>query len=124
MKTLTKQEAIANHRRMWNWIADETERQTMIVGEKEYFEASGITNIPFGICYCCEYANQRKEVLQTGTTCKNCPINWGENGNTCAVLYNEQGEHVGDGLYCQWHNAIHWPEAAELAREIANSPER
>ena len=32
---LTKSEAVQEHRKMWNWIADETEKQERIVLEEK-----------------------------------------------------------------------------------------
>ena len=43
---LTKSEAIANHRKMWNWIADETMKRKCKVEKWDYFKAHGITDIP------------------------------------------------------------------------------
>lgn len=43
---LTKDEAIANHRRKWNWIADETLKQKRRVEEWDFFKAHGIREIP------------------------------------------------------------------------------
>lgn len=34
---LTREEAIANHRKMWNWIADETERWEDCATKSDYF---------------------------------------------------------------------------------------
>ena len=47
---LTREQAIAEHRKMWNWIADETEKLKRRVGEREYFLAMGIRKIPFVEC--------------------------------------------------------------------------
>ena len=124
MKKLTKQEAIENHRKMWNWIADETERQTMIVGQGRYFDTFGIEDVPESACYCCEYNRQCSEELENQYRCDFCPVDWGENRSTCSNLYNEQGRLVGDGLFEHWRCTTDWSEAAELAREIANLPER
>ena len=37
MQGLTREEAINEHRKMWNWIADETLKQKRKVNENEYF---------------------------------------------------------------------------------------
>ena len=123
MKKLTKQEAIKNHRKMWNWIADETQRQQRIVDQWDYLEAFDVKDVPETACYCCEYAIQRINVLLSGTLCDYCPINWGEGESFCLNLYNEQGEFVDNGLIHQWRFATDWRKAAELARKIANLPE-
>lgn len=49
---------------MKNWIADETERQQMIVGEEEYFIEFDIEDMPCDIYSCCEYAEWHKVALK------------------------------------------------------------
>ena len=110
---MTKQEAIAAHRKMWRWIADETERRKYAVKKSEYFDAMGIPeeNRPSDNCYCCEYVMNHNR-----TDCDLCPIEW-------------PGRHCfgGRGLYKKWVDASdndNWAEAAALALVIAELPER
>jgi hypothetical protein len=80
--TLTKQEAIENHRKMWNWIADELEKKResnagvvdTISIKMDYFLHNKISpnNIPSAYCYCCEYAKAKD-----GHCTDRCPIDWG-----------------------------------------------
>ncbi len=111
---LTKDEAIANHRKMWNWIAEETLKQKRKVKKLEYFKAHGITglDIPFGECYCCEYTNMR---------CPDCPVKWGGEWGSC-----EGKNHRSDvkGLYALWRREFDYLKSAELAKQIAELPER
>lgn len=107
---LTKEQAIENHRKMWNWIADETLKQKRIIRKKEYFSANNISSscIPFYECYCCEYStkNCRRD-------CSKCPIKW-ENGDCIA------------GEFSDWTEACivnNYTKAAKLARIIAYLPE-
>lgn len=124
---LTKAEAIANHRKMWNWIADETLRRKRCVTKFEYFGAFGITNIPISRCYCCEYDYSVSKI--TMAQCTNCPILWNNSerimSDKCLHKYFKGDDQ---GLFSMWRNAIHidydYKEAAELARQIANLPER
>ncbi len=111
---MTKQEAIAAHRKMWRWIADETERRECVVIKTDYLDAMGIPekDVPHAGCYCCDYGLRSGGV---GNCCASCPIKWP--GGCC----------VGDGLYGQWANTYehnNWIAAAEIARRIAELPER
>ena len=110
---LTKSEAIANHRKMWNWIADETLKRKCKVRKREYFETHGLTDVPRNVCYCCEYSCDE--------SCSDCPIEWGGEYGTC-----ESKDNKGDrkGLYTLWYDEYDYIKAAELARQIAELPER
>ena len=112
---ITKSEAIENHRKMWNWIAEETLRQKCIVEKEEYFEAHGITDIPRYKCYCCEY-----DYSEAGFCCSNCPIEWGGIFNSC----NDRDKFGDNGLYALWYKTTDYIKAAELAKQIAELPER
>lgn len=109
---LTKQQVIEGHRKMWNWIADEIEK------EKEVLNISNLKRIYCGYndlhllanCFCCEY---NKNVCR----CNQCPLTWGE-FNTCC------SSNKLTGMYDRVVNALTWQEQAELARQIANLPER
>ena len=110
MLNLTKQQTIAEHRKMWRWIADETKKRGRRVLKDEYFEAMNIPseNIPQAKCYCCEYDDGH---------CSKCPIEWdGDFGMCCNS--DEQG------LFEQWFRTTD-PEKSEwLARKIEELPER
>ncbi len=112
---LTKDEAIANHRRKWNWIADETLKQKRRVEEWDFFKAHGIREIPFMGKYCCDYARGN---------CDCCPIEWGDTTDFCKCLQKLQKYH-GDprGLYALWFRQPNYIKYAELARRIAELPE-
>lgn len=106
--------AIENHRKMWNWIADETEKQKRAVDKWEYYFAMKIfsKNIPFENCYCCEYT-----IINQRDSCNNCIVKWTDGG--CMKTENSE--------YRKWVNAKFrgdYKQAAKLARIIANLPER
>ena len=115
---LTKKLAVALHRRLWNWIAAETERRQRKVEKWEYppFKHFKIHDR----CWCCEYARTarkndivKKAQIKT-SICAYCPINWG--GYYCSDdKYNE---------YDKWFFSNTWQEAAHWARVIAELPER
>ena len=104
---LTREQAIAGHHKMWNWIADETEKLKRKVEKEEYFREIGIYDIPCMECYCCEFSNHNMFSCD-----EHCIIDWGD-GNGCM-----------DSYYKEWFHAIDWKEAARLAKIIANLPER
>lgn len=112
---LTKKLAVALHRRLWNWIADETERQQRKVQKIEYppFKHFKIHND----CWCCKYARtaRKNDIVKKAqikiSICPYCPINWG----SYHCLRSEYGE---------WDFAATWQEAAHCARIIAELPER
>lgn len=107
---ITKKLAVALHRKLWNWIAEETETQQRCVQKWEYpyFLKHDIRHL----CFCCEY---------TKMDCDKCPIKWNiKNKNAFAVpcTLAEFGE---------WRDAVDvgdWHEAARIARVIAELPER
>lgn len=131
MKQLTKDEAVKLHRKMWRWIAEETEKQGRKVLKMEYFKSMEVdeNDIPFEECYCCEFVSQLRE--HTSRCCESCPLDWGtgygymtgykESGCTY-VIYAEL-KHV-DGYFCRWADAKAPEKAAKLARIIAELPEK
>lgn len=111
--TLTKKLAIELHRKLWRWIADETERRRCFVEKIDY---PPFRHIDVDVaCWCCKYARQEIGSL-TKKTCTKCPIKW---------KYGEcLGRGRGKGEYKKWENATTWQEAAHWARVIAELPER
>lgn len=118
---LTREQAVAEHRKMWRWIADETRSKKRKAEKYEYFKKFAIVErkIPYNKCYCCEYAIQ----FSIFNECRKCPIDWGSSAN--AVMCCDI-KRFGDrkGLYPTWCNERDWQKAADLAERIANLPER
>lgn len=116
---LTKEQAIKFHRKMWNWIADETERTGEFCDKYNYFKAMKIPDgdRPDSYCYCCEYALQEND--EDASYCKYCPLNWDSESNGFMCLHKK---FTGDkkGLFRRWLNTYNIEESIELAREIAN----
>ena len=107
---LTREQAIENHRKMWNWIADETLRWKRVVMKEKYFVANNIPDSirPVCDCYCCEYG-----AINFRRNCSVCPIQWKH--RLCYV-----------SEYDNWRKACYaenYKKAANLARTIANLPE-
>ena len=87
---LTKEQAIQEHRKMWNWIADQYDRgSNEHIGRlKElYFKNiyDGIINIPTG-CFPCEYTRQNKDMISSyAYKCNECPLQWPVPENSSVV---------------------------------------
>ena len=121
MMKLTREEAIANHRKMWNWIADETERRQAIVSKSDYLHDTLWRDME-NECFCCEYSFQKSGC----ESCKDCPLDWSSNQKSFMC---ENIQSYGDykGLHIKWiysEKEGDWRNAAKIAREIANLPER
>lgn len=109
-ENLTRERAIEEHRKMWNWIADETEKRKYKVDKVIYFieHKDEYPIIPHIRCWCCEYDGCH--------ACKKCPINWKNEDNYCG----------NKSIYVSWDLAddFSYELCASLARQIANLPER
>lgn len=106
---LTREQAIAEHRKLWNWLADETIRTKTPTPKFAYFVLKLTNDVPLFGCYCCEYTHR----FLNGT-CEQCPINW-EHGHCTLSEYKD------------WLTAYELNDyefAAKYARIIANLPER
>ena len=113
---MKKEEAVYNHRKLWNWIAEETEKRKEVVLKAQYFYENGLSYIK-NDCYCCEY---EQEFLDDD--CNHCPILWvsaGEKYKYCVAKSSP---------YMKWTIASEitqdYRECAKYAREIANLPAR
>lgn len=72
---LTREEAIAEHRKMWNWIADNSEYYGRVMQKSHYMVQHGFENI-LNDCFCCEYSKYFSH-LGFGL-CDSCPLIWYE----------------------------------------------
>jgi len=108
-------DAIAAHRNMWNWIADNTYELKRIVRKYEYFEAFPVLDIPFNQCYCCQYALKYTFSCDCDCICALCPIDW-LNGGKCMEEPSAYAEWI------QAKNENDYKKAAYFARKIANLP--
>lgn len=121
---LTKQEAIENHRKMWNWIADETFKRRLAVSKVNYFEENKTEEnlIPHLDCYCCEYSCRYDCDGEEELNCENCLFTWGTEKDRNSFFC--EGERA---LYHEWKRALmrgDYDCAACLARQIAELPEK
>jgi len=124
---LTKQQAITEHRKMWRWIAEETEKRKQIVKKSEYLYIHGFNEFIACNCFCCEYEEQQCCKQQSNfPNCHFCPIDWNSAATSymCKDLTDMDDDY---GLFAEWEDAVEygdWQTAAALARQIAELPER
>ncbi len=132
MNVLTKKEAIRQHRKMWNWIADETIKQKRVVQKSNYFMANDIDGLKLhNMCYCCQYCAQEHHDYDKfyNNYCKNCPLVWESECNSymCEDKTRDGKFTTQNGLFRDWCLIVEnskYEEAAALARRIANLPVR
>lgn len=103
---ISKEEAIKNHRAMWNWIADQYEKgsdKNVHFLKREYIVTTDPNRyehiILYASCYCCYYAG-RNNIVGTANkcmfNCDQCPVVWpsyAEEGMCC------EGPSCTIGLY-------------------------
>lgn len=108
---LTKKEAVRKHRAMWNWIADyiEKKKEGKCIPELKFMYLEEQDETPSCSCYCCEYNNQLVD-----DDCEFCPVIWGSNSG----CYDEKSPYK----RCLYE--MDWQKQADLARQIADLPER
>lgn len=73
---LTREQAIAEHRKMWNWIADQIERGKATIdiweSKRVYMQINRIEPI-LNDCFLCEYTKRNRQE----NICDFCPLLWG-----------------------------------------------
>lgn len=124
---LTREEAIAEFRKMWNWIADETEKRQEIVDKQTYFRENYLEMVD-SACYCCEYGKQAVINDLAEMACDACPIDFGDHDADKPLSHCIRRESP----FWNWSIACcideyeegDWRKAAWCARQIANLPER
>lgn len=117
---LSKAKAIKEHRKMWNWIADETYKTEECVDKCDYLnhnkeckEMDKRYNLSEHFnCFCCAYAGRNNSSFAY-ERCENCPLHWGDNRCFDDSYFHDWG------LACQNDD---WETAYKLARKIANLP--
>lgn len=134
LKNITKRQAIEEHRKMWNWIADETKKQKKCIDKIDYIMHAQLDRLKdYQLlqtrehCFCCVYNRNEynKKSNPEKFDCTNCPIDW--NSKTKSYMCEHTDIDNWDGLYSKWSEA--WDNndyraASEIARKIANLPEK
>lgn len=139
----TKDQAIAEHRKMWCWIYDETVKQKRPVSKKEYLEKNNIFGL-YSDCFLCEYSIDEtiKKTIKNGAIfhiCDYCPLDWdskSKNGHKCVRkvdlkpktnIGSKKFAKLFSGYYYRWNEAFRkgdYKEAAKYAYKIANLKEK
>jgi len=118
---ISRKEAIEEHRKMWNWIADETLKRKTCVHKHDYLNKFYPDLHLINDCFLCDYAGYISSdyfSLNNTMNCEECPLDWGS-PNCCA--------RIGVVSYYHWSDAVSlkkWKSAAKYAREIANLKEK
>lgn len=119
---LTREQAITEHRKMWRWIAEQYENGKDIdpYRLKEIYLLKNGYDAPFLIqsyCFLCEYTEELWD-----RECNNCPLIWSTTGNCMETSDGHRGLY-GQLMDC-YFNLGDMEECAELARQIAELPEK
>ena len=133
LKNLTKEQAIEEHRKMWNWIADKTFELQQCMTKDDYITQELLIDIDSEIliqanssCFCCLYASNVAKTVEK-CKCKCCPIDWGKHTTDAYMCESVDIENLMvRGIYSEWVYALEnydYEECARLARQIANLPE-
>lgn len=116
-RNFTRDEAIKKHRIMWNWIAQTCiqEQRIAINYDSEVADHFGWYEIQ-GITALCNYDVDNGD-------CDKCPLIWP--GDSCIYLENDsQNKLKFSGLIHLYQSAKDYVEAARIAYQIADLPER
>lgn len=109
---MKKSEAIENHRKMWNWIAEQIKEGKCRPGRQIYLKELYIIEYFSGCtfrhnCFLCDYSHNQSGI------CEPCPLYWGSSKMFACE----------DGFYKMWRDTENMIEAYNLALIIANLPE-
>ena len=122
----SRRKALQEHRKMWNWIADEIERTGLPVGKYEYLKDSPYRTNLTADCFLCEYTRDTY-----GGKCNNCPVIWYKNDDKFKAsvytpciepkspYYKFLMNDIRGVTYEEWVTS-----RVKYAREVANLPER
>lgn len=150
---LSRSEAVLLHREMWNWISEQLEEianfghvswDDVYDLKKKFCKQNGYDKV-LHYCFCCQYDDNRtikcENIDFLFTKCMFCPIKWGTENKLSDGYYCQDNENTDDfkGKWSICDNLVReaqgvdvrpeiykakYLEAAKLAREIAELPER
>ena len=126
---LTKEHAIQEHRKMWNWIADQYKkrsRENVDDLKCMYLHEKNMEGI-YGHCFLCNYAGNNESSY--GNYAFNCvPKDSNIEDGYCVDKYNLNDNYGLYGMleegYNESGNRLVFKEKENIARQIANLPER
>ena len=135
---LTKKQAIEEHRKMWNWIAEQIKIKPLkklfslpnydwivLISDLKCYYLYDVKKQVFddldNNCFCCEYARNKRDYTYYDTDiCRHCPIVWSGSDKTCFRVFEEYRELILLNVYSDENKE----KAYKLALKIANLPER
>lgn len=131
---LTKEQAIQEHRKMWNWIADQYRygnNMQLSVLKKFYLKnIYGDTSVAAHY-FACAYAGTNNDpFVHYRFNCIKCPLQWptykrsGLTEGFCIDKYASMDEMGLYGILICLQAELSIQEKEYIAREIANLPER
>ena len=114
---ISKDIAINEHKKMWEWIAHETHNRKKCITKDMYFaEKENIFNITpaymdmlRNMCFACQYCKQLKDdptyatnpfLPKTSAGCPYCPLDWHTNHKNYPCENTD--EESGTGLFSEW----------------------
>lgn len=130
---LSREQTIIEHRKLWNWLADQYE-SGKFVKKEDYFIDFEDEFIPCVLCYCCDYTIDNRGGCRN---CDLCPIRWPHNKHCMdygslwrrytayedKLLSIEDYPAKEDGLIFQYKKDL-LKAIAIVTRNIANLPEK
>lgn len=134
---MSRKEAIALHRDMWRWIAEQIEARRKVLDihrlKAEFCTKRGYQSVLFD-CFCCEYGYRERGLNK----CSVCPLDWEQPKYSrcpCELRSDEEEPVIDpeDGLYgkCkklfdnpELRRTNSWKEQAGYARKIADLKEK
>lgn len=126
---MTKSEAIENHRKMWNWIADQYEDEhgihLMTDEMKNLYIKDNLGNnaTVFNECFLCDYAF--KESCSMSSYCRYCPLEWPDKKEYDGFFCETKSNNRANWVQClNFSYKEQFKDAARIARAIANLPEK
>lgn len=122
---LTKKQAVKRHRKMWKWLAKQTQkRQDGYLTKEDYFKEHPWLAVPHKRCYLCEYAKERH--VDEGKWCDKCPLVWGipDEGFSSNPNLTEGRDYTPKCFeYDLWVFSLgNWEKRSYTANLIANLP--
>lgn len=126
---LTREQAIAEHRKMWNWLADQYEDGNF-VRKSYYLKLAGFKEGIENDCFCCQYDDNCDP--EGAGDCSHCPILWNKysRDSSCVNVGSPFEKYSSLERELCFYNKSFPPKKKELqllakyAREIANLPEK
>lgn len=103
------------HRKMWNWIADETLKRKCPVGKSDYIKKNNIGTKPANLCYMCEYTKR----VNGFKDCSLCPLKWSDRH---VIMYTDEcvASITPFWLFMYTTSLCHSGPKSDMYKEVAN----